>query len=345
MPLTDASTAYLLTQLRAGARSLWFADENSGDVWPTLARHAPHLDVLSNRFDVAQAALKHQIPAQFSDWQLAQQSDRFDAVYLRICKEKAVNLHLIRLALTHLNSGGTLHIAGEKNEGVKSIWDYACDIFHSAERLKKNGLIYVGALKKNHEELPQDSDIYHQIQTIGTWEDQPIYSKPGVYGWDKIDAGSALLIEQLKKEESIWQHSDSMLDLGCGYGFLTLASGWLPCTRRVATDNNAGALACMSKNARAWNLPVEIVAADKGDQVSGKFDLVLCNPPFHRGFDVDRDLTREFLLAAKNKLNANGTAVFVVNSFITLEKKLSGLFSRTKLLADNRQFKVLALQY
>lgn len=71
----------------------------------------------------------------------------------------------------------------------------------------------------------------------------------------------------------------------------------------------------------------------------------MCNPPFHRGFDVDGDLARDFLIAAKQKLAADGTAIFVVNSFIPLEKKLAGLFTSTHLLADNRQFKVLALKH
>jgi 16S RNA G1207 methylase RsmC len=342
--MIDASTAHLLQQLHKGTRSLWFADENSGNVWPTLAGYAPQMEVLSNRFDLVRAAQNSGIPSVFSDWELADNSTRFDAVFLRICKEKAINLHLIRLAFAHLNIGGVLHLAGEKNEGVKTIWEHACTIFHSSARLKKNGQVYAGALEKKSENTT-DTGTYRQIQIIGEWDDQPIYSKPGVYGWDKIDVGSALLIGQLHAEKSTWQNAESMLDLGCGYGFLTLASTWLPCTHRLATDNNAAALICMEKNANERNLSVEIVAGDKGDQVSGKFDLVLCNPPFHRGFDVDGDLTRDFLLAAKHKLSAQGTAIFVVNSFIPLEKKLVGVFSRARLLTDTRQFKVLALQH
>lgn len=343
--MIDASTAHLLQQLNKGTRSLWLADENSGHIWSTLAKFAPQLEVLSNRFDLARAAQNNNIPSVFSDWDLADSSARFDAVFLRICKEKAINLHLIRLAFTHLNADGVLHLVGEKNEGVKTIWEHACTIFHRTARLKKNGHVYAGTLEKTPENTSTIADTYRQIQIIGEWDGQPVYSKPGVYGWDKIDAGSALLIEQLQAEKSIWQNAESVLDLGCGYGFLTLASAWLPCTRRVATDNNAAALICMEKNANGRQLLVEIVAGDKGDQVSGKFDLVLCNPPFHRGFDVDGDLTRDFLLAAKNKLTAQGTAVFVVNSFIPLEKKLSGIFNRAKLLTDTRQFKVLALQH
>lgn len=340
----DASTAYLLQQLRRDTNSLWLADENSRGIWPTLASYAPALQVMSNRCDLVDAAQNSGISTSFSDWQF-DKKDRFDAIFLRVCKEKAVNQHLIRTAFLHLNEGGHLLIAGEKNEGVKSTWEYACGIFQTHSRLKKHGVTYAGALTKNSEHAIEEADSYHQIQTIGEWDSAPIFSKPGVYGWDKIDAGSAFLLECLRPQESLWTHAASLLDLGCGYGFLTLASSWLPCTRRVATDNNAGALVCMERNAQQRKLAVEIVAADKGDRVTGTFDLILCNPPFHRGFDVDGDLTRDFLQAAKHKLAKNGTAVFVVNSFIPLEKKLGGLFSSAQLLADNRQFKVLALRH
>lgn len=344
MSINDASTAYLVQQLRNDTNTLWLADENSQGIWPTLANFAPALKVISNRFDLASAAQASGISASFSDWKF-DADRRFDTIFFRICKEKAVNQHLIREAFLHLNCDGNLWIAGEKNEGIKSIWDYATQIFESKVRLKKHGTVYGGSLTKLSDRPLADPSAYHHIQAIGAWDGTPIFSKPGVYGWDKVDAGSALLIETLRKESALWADAKTMLDLGCGYGFLTLASDWLPCEQRVATDNNAGALLCIEKNAQERKLQVEIVAADKADEVKGKFDLVLCNPPFHRGFDVDGDLTTDFLVAAKQKLAPRGAAIFVVNSFIALEKKLEGVFTSSRTLADNRQFKVLALKH
>lgn len=344
MSINDASTAYLVQQLRNDTNTLWLADENSHGIWSTLANFAPAIKVMSNRFDLASAAQASGISASFSDWKFGTDC-RFDTIFLRVCKEKAVNQHLIREAFLHLNRDGNLWIAGEKNEGIKSIWDYGTQIFGATVRLKKHGTAYGGSLTKLAERPLEKQGTYHHIQAIGEWDGAPIFSKPGVYGWDKVDAGSALLIESLHKESALWTYAKSMLDLGCGYGFLTLASNWLPCEQRVATDNNAGALLCMEKNAHERKLPVEIVAADKADEVKGKFDLVLCNPPFHRGFDVDGDLTRDFLIAAKQKLAPRGVAIFVVNSFIAIEKKLEGVFTSSQTLTDNRQFKVLALKH
>ncbi|MBC6904777.1 class I SAM-dependent methyltransferase [Saccharophagus sp. K07] len=340
----DSSTQILLQLMRSSdGNGLWLADESGRDIWPQIKATNRSIDVLTNRFDQAVAAEKYGIPTTFCDWEFAS-DHQYTHIYLRICKEKAINQHLIQEAWNHLTPGGALHIAGEKNEGIKTCWDFACEIFSSDSRLKKHGMAYCGSLTKTAEGKIEKNDSYHELVEISSWDGVAIFSKPGVFGWDKIDAGSTLLIEQLMEHTPAWETAKSILDLGCGYGFLTFASNWINCERRVATDNNAGALLCTQKNAAARGLNVEVVAGDKGDKVEGKFDLILCNPPFHRGFSVDGDLTQEFLTAAKTKLANNGTTLFVVNSFIPLEKKAAGLFSKIDLLQDNRQFKVFALR-
>src|SRR5690606_30485375 len=151
-------------------------------------------------------------------------------------------------AYSHLAPGGELHISGEKNEGIKTCWQLACEVFSAEARLKKAGTVYGGVLPKSSDKPEIKRSSYHELCEIGEWDGVPIYSKPGVYGWDKIDAGSALLIEQLKICATAWEPAKTILDLGCGYGFLTFASSWINCERRVATDNNAAALICTHMN-------------------------------------------------------------------------------------------------
>jgi 16S rRNA (guanine1207-N2)-methyltransferase len=139
----------------------------------------------------------------------------------------------------------------------------------------------------------------------------------------------------------------SVLDLGCGYGFLSvraIAAG-LQIKRLCLTDNNAAALLSAKQNlSQHYPGPqCSIVAADCADQVSDKFDLILCNPPFHQGFSVDDSLSDRFLRSAKNRLKPKGQAIFVVNSFISLEKKALGIFDHVQCLINNKQFKVLLL--
>lgn len=359
---TDPSSMELLQCLaESQGRCLWLAEENQLALLSQLMPYASKLDLLSNRWDIADRAQKIGLQGIFNDWQFTPakqeplteifgkwQASMYDQVFLRICKEKPVNHHLLHQAYLQLNVDGTLTLAGEKSEGIKSYWQSAAELFGDDQRLQKIGNCYRAQFIKKAAKLttiPEPSESYRKIQVIGQWDNQPIYSKPGVYGWNKIDHGSRLLLDQLNTLTS--HHSgkvSSILDLGCGYGLLTLATSRFSCERRVATDNNAAALICTQLNATVRNLEVEVVAGDCGNTVSGKFDLVLCNPPFHRGFDVDRDLTSYFLGAARAKLNPGGAALFVVNSFIPIERKLEGLFRETATLKNDNQFKVLLLR-
>lgn len=341
----DASIDLLLQHVSAGARGrvLWLADEQNSAALAPLANHGTQLTLLSNRFDVAQGAQSLGLDAQFSDWTLSGNT-QFDTVYLRVCKEKSVNLHLLRLARSSLAVGGRLIMAGQKNEGIKSIAKQAQDIFDRAA-VNKQGKAYLAQLDCLEPTPALDLAQYHQIQTIASWRSLTLKSKPGVYGWDKVDQGSVLLIEAFERYlEAHDPPCASLLDIGCGYGFLTIATGALPCERRVATDNNAAALLCTQLNAAANGLPVDVVAGDCANTVDERFDVILCNPPFHKGFDVESTLTKRFIDAAAKRTARRGTAFFVVNSFIPVEKHARAAFRKFNVLANDGQFKVLALQ-
>lgn len=355
----DPSLQLLLQHLRETppnrAPYLWLADEHHNSALTTLAPYREQLTLLTNRFDIAQQAEQAGLTYQFSDWNLTGKAG-FERIYLRICKEKPVNLHLLRLAFNQLRNGGQLLLAGQKNEGVKTTAKQAEDIFASPCALKKHGSAYFAEVLRNVEPALQGAELhdnnqrvdlseYHQLHSIGQWRGLNLQSKVGVYGWNKIDRGSELLIETV--EDYLVQYKltiESVLDIGCGYGFLSLAATSIPCTRRVATDNNAAALLCTAANAHHHALDLEVIASDCANTVDGRFDLVLCNPPFHKGFDVESDLTQRFVHAAARKIQNRGIAFFVVNSFIALEKKIRGHFSTYETLVNNGQFKVIALK-
>lgn len=136
----------------------------------------------------------------------------------------------------------------------------------------------------------------------------------------------------------------SLLDLGCGYGYLTLMTRHLPLARRVATDNCSAALLALRANAEHYVMAVDVVASDAGNTVQDAVDLIVCNPPFHRGFTIAGDLTETFLQQAARLLTPSGVAIFVVNAFIPLEQTAAHIFSVTERLAHNRSYKVLALR-
>lgn len=351
--MTDPNISLLLQALQSCASPvLWLADEHHHSFEP-LASLGDNIEVLSNRFDIAQRAQHAGLSSTFNDWQLSG-SARFNTVALRVCKEKAVNLHLIQQGFAVLLPGGKLLLTGAKNDGIKTYVRCAETVFGQTLQTKKVGTSYLAIAEKNP--LPmqsaeavegaQEPSPYHALRPIGQWQDLTLYSKPGIYGWEKIDVGSQILMEAFNAycHDRAITPSGALLDLGCGYGYLSLACAQLPFTRRVATDNNAGAILATQYNAKENQLDIEVIAGNCGDTVTGSFDTILCNPPFHKGFGVEGDLTTQFLAASHAKLSPKGQAFFVVNSFIGIEQKAAKLFAQTELLVNTKQFKVLVFK-
>lgn len=345
---TDAASRELLRILpHTQGTCLWLADEHHGALIPELAilsASAP-ITLLSNRFDLHRQAIAAGLTAHFNDWQIPRQQ-QWQHIFLKVCKERSVNHHLIQQAFSRLALDGQLWLAGEKSTGIKTYAKQAGQLFGQTPALQKNGSAYhCGLRKTSGQALTQlNTQDYNQLRAIATLNELPVVSKPGVYGWQKIDAGSALLMQQfLSWHAQRAPSAKSLLDLGCGYGYLTLASTSLSLSRRCATDNNAAALICMTANAEAHGLEVEVVPGDCGDTMTERFDLILCNPPFHTGFATDSSLLERFLAAAQARLNPGGHAFFVVNSFLPLEKTARKWFRQQQLLRDNRQFKVFVL--
>ena len=132
-----------------------------------------------------------------------------------------------------------------------------------------------------------------------------------------------------------------MIDLGCGSGLLSLAAHSLGIHDILATDNNASAIESTKATFKENNISGEVVAGNCANNIHQKFDVLLCNPPFHKGFDTNNTLTKQFVCAAKRLLKPSGKAYFVTNSFIGIEKFAEHYFDRIETLENDTHFKVL----
>lgn len=347
--MRGSATDILHAQLDPKKNTLLCLDENLAAFEPVV-ENAKCLRLLSNRFDIVDRLQQKMssINTVFNDWDLTVFTSPFDCIGFHLSKEKAVNHHIINQALNLLSDNGQLFFIGEKNHGVKSYADKLKKNLGNGN-LKKNGHIYTftaNVPKQQHSYF--DDQDYQQLREIDA--DAPLISKPGQFGWNKVDAGSALLIDELQKLDLT--KAIDVLDIGCGYGFLSIQAllSSTPISNICLSDNNAAAIKSANANMQRLtaNTSMEtnfsVIAGDCALQVKQKFDLVLCNPPFHQGFDVEEELTKRFLQSAKDHLKPNGQALFVVNSFIALEKKAKSIFGHCECLHNNKKFKVLQLK-
>ncbi|MDX2423962.1 MAG: methyltransferase [Amphritea sp.] len=343
--MTDTAFALLKPQLdNASGIALWVADEN---LLNQTSKVNPAVTVISNRFDLCQQLDSAGWHSQFSDFDFSPYADHsVDNIIYRVSKEKPVVHHVINQAIRILKPGGTLSIAGLKNEGIKTYLDKAKKLFAGQMELSKlDKNTWMGILQSPgaaDSELLDDQD-YTQLREVASDEHFNYRSKPGVYGWNKIDKGSAFLISELAQfTERLATPPETALDLGCGYGYLAMNCAPLGC-KITATDNNAGALLACEENFRQHSINGDVIVADCAEQIDQRYPLILCNPPFHQGFSVEGDMTDRFLNAARRHLQSDGIACFVVNLHIPLERKAKKLFSTIEVIADNGSFKLILL--
>ncbi|MEH6826070.1 MAG: methyltransferase [Motiliproteus sp.] len=344
MDLIEQSLQQQLSQHPAALAALWVVDENL----PALSQIAPQAGIalLTNRCDLLQRGESLGWTVRFSDFDFSPWADAsLDRVYYRVSKEKAVVHHVINQAWRVLKPGGQLRLLGAKQEGTKTYYDKARKLFGQGELDKLGKGDFAAVLTRSDADnvdlnLRLDDRDYPLLRPIA----EDFISKPGLFGWDKLDQGSAFLAEHFS---ALWPRLSTpqprVLDLGCGYGYLSAKAHQLGAASITATDNNAAALLACQQNFDRLGISGSVVSDDCGASQTERFDLVLCNPPFHQGFALEGELTERFVAAAARLTAFEGMALFVVNQFIPLERKAQGLFAEVDSFADNGSFKLIRL--
>jgi 16S rRNA (guanine1207-N2)-methyltransferase len=172
---------------------------------------------------------------------------------------------------------------------------------------------------------------------------------PGLFGWNKVDAGSALLIETLKGNQT--RLSGRCADFGCGYGFLSQSilledSNDIKELRFIDHDARA-VLLCLGNIgtlAKQKNVQPQPHWADLSRlQTIGEtpFDHIIMNPPFHAQKQQQNALGLRFIENASKNLKNKGTLYMVANTHLPYERPLNALFSDVQILREQNGFKII----
>lgn len=160
------------------------------------------------------------------------------------------------------------------------------------------------------------------------------WSQPGVFAWDRIDAGSALLAEHLPALKG------AGVDLGCGYGALATVALRSPAVTSLRLiDLDRRAVEAAQKNIEDPRASVEW-ADVRTMTADGDLNFVISNPPFHDGGAEDRRLGQAFIRKAAELLRKGGVAWIVANRHLPYEAELNAAFNRVRMVADAGGYKL-----
>lgn len=239
--------------------------------------------------------------------------------------------YTLALALKALKPGGRLDVMAPKDKGGSRL----------GKELKAFGLDVAETAKAHHRrcivirpEIVEGLDAAIEAGGPRIVPGLEAWSQPGIFAWDRIDPGSALLAEHLPamKGEGV--------DLGCGYGALaTVALRSSMVTKLKLADIDRRAIRAARQNiddprAKVWWADVRTLEA-KGDK-----DFVISNPPFHDGGAEDRRLGQAFIRKAAELLKKGGVAWIVANRHLPYEADLNAAFKRVRLVADESGYKL-----
>jgi 16S rRNA (guanine1207-N2)-methyltransferase len=137
------------------------------------------------------------------------------------------------------------------------------------------------------------------------------------------------------------QTDEAILDLGCGTGLLALAAARRG-GRVTAVDADLRAIESARRTLASNAAAGEVLISDCAQAVrERRFDVVLCNPPFHQGVGVDADVASQMVRDAAAVLRSGGRFFLVSNAFIRYEREMVGRFAGMEEVFSDRRYRVL----
>ena len=293
---------------RSGTRILTW-DWLTAQAWQTLAERCT--------FGVPQAAQLQDVRRVILLWS----------------KSKPLSLALLELIA---GSQPECWVAGANDAGGKSIGKACAALTASAEKTDSARHCSLW-----HLDLKPGGDFNWLKQARSfQFAGQAYLTLPGVFNHGTLDAGTALLLEHLPAPAH-----GRLLDLGCGSGVIGLSmKAREPALQVTLADVDAFAVRSSQLNSMRLNLEADIRPSDCLQNIDGRFDYIISNPPFHQGKETNYRFARQLFLQGRQHLTADGQIWIVANRHLPYEEWAREAFREADVMAQENGFKLICIR-
>jgi 16S rRNA (guanine1207-N2)-methyltransferase len=339
-------TALLLDAADAIEATRWLVLGGEADLVMGIVEADPGRTVFWQPSDV-RAATAEQVPTTVqrdSPGTLPHAGEAVDVVVVPMPPDRDLTRWWLTVAAEWVGQGGFVLLAGANAEGIRTGLADASLLFGPPveERYGRKQRLGLYAV----ETAPR---LVAWPFTGGTpgpvvhWDDggrdRSLVSQAGVFSSDRLDPGTRMLLDALPPTMT-----GAVLDVGCGVGVIGFTCAWRGAFRVDLVDANLLAVQAAERNLHLPGLEnCRVFASDVYSAVGDeRYDLIVSNPPFHRGKAIDHTVADRLMDDAPQHLTPGGQLLIVANAFLAVGRRLERIFRQVDTVTASRQYHVLA---
>jgi len=244
----------------------------------------------------------------------------------------------LHAAVSRIRPGGSLWLYGSNDEGVRSAGALLEDVLGEVRTVETRGHCRIwrgtrGAMDGGLRPALSDWESRFTAELPGGAV--RVLSYPGLFAHGRLDDGTLLLVGSLPGKLP----GPRVLDFGCGAGVIALALRQrFPEVELDLVDSDA-----LAVEAARRNLPdarVHLGDAWSALPETARFDLIVSNPPLHRGKGEDFELIGKLIDGAARQLRRRGELLIVAQRRIQLGRWLGDRFAAVSVERESGGFRL-----
>jgi 16S rRNA (guanine1207-N2)-methyltransferase len=260
-------------------------------------------------------------------------------VILNLPREKDRLAMMLDALSSWMPQEARLWLVGENAAGIKSAGKHLAACFQELTHLDNARHCGLYEARQPLDQKPFQLVDYEQCWPVTyAGKNFEVVSLPGVFAHGRLDKGSQLLLKCLESLEP----RGKILDFACGSG--VLASALLvsdPDAELTLLDVSALAIESSRSTLQRNGLKADLLPSDGLSELSGKYDWIISNPPFHRGVSNDLEIASRFFGEAGTFLTGRGRIVIVCNRHLPYANSLRNHFEQVDRIDENAEFVVM----